>query len=295
MSNANQSQLLNALIQVINDFEERTQDKLRIAEEKVVVLEAENQRLRHEVEKETTLTEEVTDEVLQKRLISLGSSPLDTLIRESGVVFEDRLRKAAGDAGNSLTGVQLVDAVLAPEKGVLVFSKHPGEQQGVHMLYRGAMQFIRNPPMHNIIEYQAGTAQILIRLIDSLLKLLAEARLKNEETTNTREDELLLADVRRMLVRRPIPYHQMMFYKALYGAGETGVTGSDLAKHLNKSRPQLAGVLGALGLRVNGTEGLENKGGLQIIVTISRSRSGDYLYRMKPILRKALEQEKVVL
>ncbi|MDQ2996441.1 MAG: TIGR02391 family protein [Chloroflexota bacterium] len=295
MSNTNQSQLLNALLQVIHDFEEKTQERLRIAEEKIVILEAENQRLRGEVEKETTLTEEITDEVLQKRLISLGSSPLDTLIRESGVVFEDRLRKVAGDAGNSLTGVQLVDAVLAPEKGVLIFSKHPGEQQGVHMLYRGAMQFIRNPPMHNIIEYQAGTAQILIRLIDSLLKLLAEARLKNEETTNTREAELLLADVRRMLVRRPIPYHQMMFYKALYGAGETGVTGSDLAKYLNKSRPQLAGVLGALGLRVNGTEGLENKGGLQIIVTISRSRSGDYLYRMKPILRKALEQERVVV
>ena len=109
---------------------------------------------------------EITDEVLKKRIGTLLKSPLDTMIREAGVVLEDRLR-AIGEAGSDLEGVKLVDALLNPEKGKLVFSSHPGEQDGVRMLYRGAMQFIRNPPMHKLVEYPENTARLLIRLVDS--------------------------------------------------------------------------------------------------------------------------------
>ena len=47
------------------------------------------------------------------------------------------------------------------------------------MLYRGAMQFIRNPPMHKLVEYKEETARLLLRLIDSLLQLLSEAEIKS--------------------------------------------------------------------------------------------------------------------
>ena len=281
-----ESPLLNSLLQVIQDYESSYQQRLQTAEEKIKHLEQENNQLQQEIEKGITILDEATDEILRKQLASMANSPLDALVREAGVVLEARLRRIAGRAGTSLHGVALVDAVLAPEKGMLIFSKHSSEQLGVLRLYQGAMQFIRNPPMHNVIEYQASTAQILIRLIDSLLRLLAEAEIDS--------GEVKLNDVRRMLKRIPIPMGQQLLYQVLLKAGDKGASSSEISIALNRTRPQLAGVLGALGVRINGTEGLQNKGGVHIVLDISRLDDKDYLYRMRPILRKALEMEKIL-
>jgi hypothetical protein len=283
-----ESQLLNSIFKVIQDFEAAQQEKLQTTEETIRRLEHENSQLRQELDKGTSILDDVTDETLKKRLANLGAAPLDTLIREAGVVLEDRLRHIAGASGASLHGVALVDAVLSADKGNLIFSEHSGEQQGILMLYRGAMQFIRNPPMHNLIEYQASRAQLLIRLVDSLLRLLAEADAQQADA------QVKLEDVRRMLTRIPIPNGQRQLYQALQNSGDKGLSSSELASALNRTRYQLAGVLGALGVRINGTEGLENKGGVTIILDIHRLDNGDYLYRMRPILRKALEIEKVI-
>ena len=53
--------------------------------------------------------------------------------------------------------------------------KTSGEQEGVRMLYRVAMQFIRNPVMDKLIEYRESTASLFVRIVDSLLQLLSEA------------------------------------------------------------------------------------------------------------------------
>ncbi len=280
-------QLADMLLQVIHDYEANHQQKLQEAENSIKRLEAEAKQLRDEADQGSSILDDIADEHLKKRLASLVSSPLDTLVREAGVVLEDRLRRLAGSAGTSLTGTALADVVLAPEKGVVAFSSNVGEQQGVHMLYRGAMQFIRNPPMHNLIEYQASTAQILIRLIDSLLRLLAEA-------PAVKREDVKLDDIRRMLKRIPIPPAQRQLYEALYKAGDKGLSGGEISIELKRSRSQLAGVIGALGLRINATEGLGNKGGVAIIFDISRISSGDYVCKMKPLLRKALELENIV-
>ena len=133
--------------------------------------------------KRVAALDEITDEALRKRiepLFRLPSLPLDTIVREASVVLEHRLRAVVG-ANSSLTGVNLVEAVLNKEKGALIFSSHPAEQDGVRMLYRGAMQFIRNPPMHKLMEYSEDTARLLIRLIDSLLQLLSEGEPRQVE------------------------------------------------------------------------------------------------------------------
>ncbi len=97
-----------------------------------------------------------------------------------------------------------------------------------------------------------------------------------------------------MLKRIPIPPGQQQLYQALYKAGEKGLSSSELSSTLNRTRYQLSGVLGALGVRVNGTQGLENKGGIAAIFDISQLSRGEYQYRMKPILIHALELEHVV-
>lgn len=113
---------------------------------------------------------EVSDQALKKRLSRLGSPPLDTLIREASVVLEDRLRSVS--SLDEFDGVKLVDEAFKPGDKRLKFSENAGEQDGVRMLYRGAIQFIRNPPMHKLVDYPFDTARIFIRMIDSLLLLL---------------------------------------------------------------------------------------------------------------------------
>jgi hypothetical protein len=156
------------------DESETTRSKLQ---EEIDNLRKEIENLRKERERRTQPHSGIVDETLRSRLVPLGSSPLDTLIREAGVVLEDRLRTHAR-AGSTNFGKSLVDEVLNPRNGTLVFSSHEGEREGVYMLFRGAMQFIRNPPMHRLIEYHEDTAALFIRLIDSLLSLLAEGEVR---------------------------------------------------------------------------------------------------------------------
>lgn len=165
------------ILQVLQEYETSWQERLQEAENRATAAEQENRTLSEKLRQSNSAMSEITDNVLKKRIGTLLKSPLDTMIREAGVVLEDRLREK-GEANSDLEGVKLVDALLAPGTGKLIFSTHSGEQEGVRMLYRGAMQFIRNPPMHKLIEYPENTARLLIRLIDSLLQLLSEAELK---------------------------------------------------------------------------------------------------------------------
>lgn len=164
------------ILEVLEEYEAAWQAKLQEAENRAKAAEQENRRLSGKLSQSDSLLGQVTDEGLRIRIDTLLESPLDTVIREAGVVLEHRLR-TAGKAGTDLEGVKLVDALLTPGRQ-LVFSAHPGEQDGVRMLYRGAMQFIRNPPMHKLAEYSEDTARLLIRLVDSLLQLLSEAELQ---------------------------------------------------------------------------------------------------------------------
>jgi hypothetical protein len=168
------------ILQVLQDYEMSWKEKLQEAENRAITTERENRELLEKLSQSNSALSEITDEILKKRIGTLLDSPLDTMIREAGVVLEDRLREV-GKAGYDLEGVKLVDALLSPKKGTLVFSSHSGEQDGVRMLYRGAMQFIRNPPMHKLIEYPENTARLLIRLVDSLLQLLSEAELRQSD------------------------------------------------------------------------------------------------------------------
>ena len=74
----------------------------------------------------------------------------------------------------------MVEDLLKPG-GKLVFSSYKAEQQGVQYLFQGAMKFIRNPPMHKIIDYPESVAKQYIRLIDVLLLILDQATQVDED------------------------------------------------------------------------------------------------------------------
>lgn len=102
-------------------------------------------------------------------------------IRRAGVVLEERLKKTIGGKGPERfkQGVDLVDYALAKEKGKLIISEHPAEQEGVHLLFRGAIQFVRNPPSHKKLRYTVLEARQAVSLIDYLLALLKQVRLRD--------------------------------------------------------------------------------------------------------------------
>lgn len=231
-----------------------------------------------------TFFEDIYHPVMKDRLSRLSNAPLDTIVREAGVVFEDSLR-SAGNLDHNSFGVRMVEEILKPG-GILIFSSHYGEQEGVQQLFSGAMKFIRNPPMHKIVDYPESVARQYLRLIDALLMLLEEA---------TFADDITVDDIRHMLRRIRIPQGQKDLYRILYTAGDKGITASELAKAMNRTPSQLSGVLGALGNRINKTEGLEEKGWIGIVLDISETKDGEWLYVMRPILRKALEAEGLVL
>lgn len=84
-------------------------------------------------------------------------------------------KAATQDDTRNLHGVALVDALLSPGRAEIVFSLNAAEQDGARMMFRGAMQYIRNPAMHRLVEHSEGEARAFVNIIDSLLLMLGDA------------------------------------------------------------------------------------------------------------------------
>jgi hypothetical protein len=124
----------------------------------------------------------IVDDELREDCANLLKSK-DTFIdaiRRAGVVLEERLRMTIGTSGPEKykEGVDLADYAFMPKTGRLSLSEHPAEQEGVRMLFRGAIQFVRNPPAHKKVQYTELEAWQTVSLIDYLLLLLRQAKLR---------------------------------------------------------------------------------------------------------------------
>ncbi|MBN1919640.1 MAG: CBS domain-containing protein [Anaerolineae bacterium] len=99
-------------------------------------------------------------------------------------------------------------------------------------------------------------------------------------------------DFQRLLTRIPVPEGQRQLYKALYDAGAAGLTHAELIAVMGRRDMQdLAGVLGALGHRVNGTPGYgeENQPGTNMVIDWESLPEGKWRLRLKPEMCAALE------
>ncbi|WP_419940329.1 hypothetical protein [Candidatus Palauibacter sp.] len=98
-------------------------------------------------------------------------------------------------------------------------------------------------------------------------------------------------DCLELLTRIPVPRGQIQLYQALLSAGSKGATTQELVSAMGRrDEKDLTGVLGALGHRVNGTPGYgaTRKPGILMILQIDEAEEG-WLYRLKPVMREALE------
>lgn len=98
------------------------------------------------------------------------------------------------------------------------------------------------------------------------------------------------ADFEQVLTRLSVPSNQQLLYKALYDAGENGLVYGDLLQKLDRSTGELAGILGALGRRINNTPGYGKsaKPGTGMIMSWERLPNGEWGYKMRPEFRAVL-------
>jgi hypothetical protein len=101
--------------------------------------------------------------------------------------------------------------------------------------------------------------------------------------------------VRRVLRRMDIPPGQLDLYRALYQAGEAGLTRDELAQAMGRTPDKIDGVLGALGRRINGTPrpDMSKTPGITAFLGV-QAASGTWRYWLLPTLRRVLEQEGIV-
>ncbi len=99
----------------------------------------------------------------------------DTVISEATRILEDRVRKRAG-LGVDLIGMDLMSAAFGTTPPKLQMSSVDNEQKAAHLLFRGAVGFIRNPVQHQLLSqlHRDRVLQIL-GYIDYLLYLTATA------------------------------------------------------------------------------------------------------------------------
>jgi uncharacterized protein (TIGR02391 family) len=150
----------------------------------------ENQNLKAEIrvlqvmhkDKQKTSNREIIDDELRNdcaKLMQNKETYIDA-VRRAGVVLEERLRKISGSDALDKFGVGLVDFAFKEKSGILIISDRPAEQEGVQMLFRGAVQFVRNPPAHKKMQYTELEAWQTISLIDYLLLILQQVRRRHE-------------------------------------------------------------------------------------------------------------------
>jgi hypothetical protein len=76
---------------------------------------------------------------------------LDTVVAEATRILENRLRSIS-DAPADSVGLELATFALGGKSPKLIISKIAGEQESVHLLFRGVFGFIRNPVHHHLVE-----------------------------------------------------------------------------------------------------------------------------------------------
>ena len=99
--------------------------------------------------------------------------------------------------------------------------------------------------------------------------------------------------IKHILDRSP-PFAQrpITLCKVLYKAGKKGLKYEDIALHMGITPEQLNGVLGALGRRINNTDGVESKLGVGYFFDIVRDVDediGSWGWSMRDELRQAIQ------
>lgn len=94
-------------------------------------------------------------------------------------ILEDRIRAKIG-VDPSYSGQGLIDHAFNPNTGRLILGETPSERQALHLLFKGAIGFLRNPPSHRLTEDESNIESFeIIHMIDLLLRIVDKAKLRS--------------------------------------------------------------------------------------------------------------------
>jgi len=99
--------------------------------------------------------------------------------------------------------------------------------------------------------------------------------------------------VQRVLRNGPMPNGQRALLRALYEAGQAGLTGPELAAQLDRDEQQLGRLLARLGRRVRRTPGaaILQRPGITLMLDITPAE-GQWRYKLRGAVRQALDAQK---
>ena len=147
--------------------------------------------------------------------------------------------------------------------------------------FRNALKHVREI---DPVERLAGHAAILW-----LEKAIGQIRFSDRVIA---EDQATVEDCLRVLTRRKVPEGQRQLFDALVQAGPSGLNAEELVETMGRrDSADLAGVLGALGHRVNRTPGYgESRApGIEMVLDVTQTEDGTQ-YVLKRIMLEALRR-----
>ena len=153
----------------------------------------------------------------------------------------------------------------------------------------------------DIVKYEHWDESSILHRAETLIELVVKIWKEPETIDSTISETINLAStpnshqekIRKMISRRGVSQGQLQLYRILFEAGDSGISWAELVSKMARTRAQMAGVLGALGMRINRTEGLDDGQGISHILDLWED-NGEWFYRMKPELREAIEQEGIL-
>jgi len=93
-------------------------------------------------------------------------------------ILEDRVRAKIG-VDPSYSGQGLIDHAFNANTGKLILGETPSERKALHLLFKGALGFLRNPPSHRLTEGESNIETFeIICMVDLLLRIVDKAKLR---------------------------------------------------------------------------------------------------------------------
>jgi len=123
--------------------------------------------------------------VVDKELLKGSLEPFNDGNYEQAIFLaykhiEERVRSYAKADAKDI-GVHLITLALHPKDGKLIVPtcKLPAEQEGVYNLFKGAVEFFKNPSSHRTVNYEDRSVALeILAFGDLLLGILATSKVK---------------------------------------------------------------------------------------------------------------------
>jgi uncharacterized protein (TIGR02391 family) len=131
----------------------------------------------------STSIEEVDDELVEHCFSKYARGEYADAATKALKILDNRLKETVGDEIGYSSTADLMKKAFRPSEGPLRMGEKPGEEEGVMFLYAGAIQGLRNPLSHRVVDpdrerylddFDQQKAHDIISYVNLLLSFLGD-------------------------------------------------------------------------------------------------------------------------